>query len=601
MKRFLSLMLAGIMLLCALAGCSGLKGDDKGPIFNIYLGSELRNWDPAITYNDASAVRFFSLIYSGLMTVDENGNIEKSLAKDITTYQDSKTGEHKMKIEIIDTAWSDGRQLQVEDIIFAWKRIIEPSFSSPAASMLFQIKNARAIRNGDATIDDLGVAAIDTTVLEITFENETDTDLFLEYLASPALVPLREDVVTFTSDWSKYSQYLVASGPFCVKYLDKAHFGETVTLERNEYYMDVEGHTEKALDKDVTPFRILVHYNYDEEMIDKAFSYTEDEGTVSLSDTLSLSRISDKLLYVADITAARADAYDKVNTAESMSLYSYFINTQNPLFENAAVRQALSLAIDRTKISELATGAKPATGLLPDGVFYVNKKTSFREEAGDVLAPTADIEKAKSLLKDAGVTSGEFTLTYKESGLNGNIAQAVKAAWEELGFTVVLEALPLEEYDASFIKNKETGNYNFDVIGLDFQTISTSAFSTLAPFSPDFSGEAVNVVGGDYTPLPHMTQYNSDEYNQLIAQAFTAASREDMDKVLISAEKMLLDDAPVIPVIFNTNAYAVSSDLSNVKSNYYGCSIFTKSKLKNYEEYKPLDTLTAIGEDTTAE
>ena len=331
MKRFLSLMLAGVMLLCMLASCSGLKGDDKGPIFNIYLGSELRNWDPAVAYNDASAVRFFSLIYSGLMTVDEKGNIEKSLAKNITTFQDAKTGEHKMQIEIIDTAWSDGRKLQVDDIIFAWKRIIEPSFSSPAAAMLFQIKNARAIRNGDATIDDLGVASLDTTLLEITFESEPDTDLFLEYLASPALVPLREDVVSFSEDWSKYSQYLVASGPFCVKYLDTAHFGESVTLERNEYYLDVEGHTEKALDKDVTPYRIVVHYNYDDAMLDEAFAYTEEEGTVSLSDTLSLSHISDKILYVSDITAARADKYDDIETAETMSVYSYYVNTSNCL------------------------------------------------------------------------------------------------------------------------------------------------------------------------------------------------------------------------------------------------------------------------------
>ncbi len=600
MKRFLSLMLTAVMLLCVLASCSGLKGDDKGPIFNIYLGSELRNWDPAVAYNDASAVRFFSLIYSGLMTVDEKGNIEKSLAKNITTFQDAKTGEHKMQIEIIDTAWSDGRKLQVDDIIFAWKRIIEPSFSSPAAAMLFQIKNARAIRNGDATIDDLGVASLDTTLLEITFESEPDTDLFLEYLASPALVPLREDVVSFSEDWSKYSQYLVASGPFCVKYLDTAHFGESVTLERNEYYLDVEGHTEKALDKDVTPYRIVVHYNYDDAMLDEAFAYTEEEGTVSLSDTLSLSHISDKILYVSDITAARADKYDDIETAETMSVYSYYVNTSNPLFENAAVRQALSLAIDRTKIAELAVGAKPATGLLPSGVFYVDRKTSFREEAGDVLAASADIEKAKSLLQDAGVTSGSFTLTYKESGLNGSIAQAVKAAWEEIGFTVTLEALPLEEYDARFVKDTESGTYNFDVIGLDFQTVSTSAFSTLAPFSPDFSGEAVNVAGSDYTPLPHLTGYNSDAYNQLIQEAFNAASREDMDKTLIQAEKLLLEDAPIIPVMFNANAYAVASDLSNVKTNYYGCNIFTKSKLKNYEEYKPLDTLIANEEETEA-
>lgn len=122
----------------------------------------------------------------------------------------------------------------------------------------------------------------------------------------------------------------------------------------------------------------------------------------------------------------------------------------------------------------------------------------------------------------------------------------------------------------------------------------------IAPFSPDFSGEAVNVAGSDYTPLPHLTGYNSDAYNQLIQEAFNAASREDMDKTLIQAEKLLLEDAPIIPVMFNANAYAVASDLSNVKTNYYGCNIFTKSKLKNYEEYKPLDTLIANEEETEA-
>ena len=42
---------------------------------------------------------------------------------------------------------------------------------------------------------------------------------------------------------------------------------------------------------------------------------------------------------------------------------------------------------------------------------------------------------------------------------------------------------------------------------------------------------------------------------------------------------------PVIPVIFNQDAYLCSKDLSNVKSSYYAFRIFTTTKQKNYTKY----------------
>lgn len=56
---------------------------------------------------------------------------------------------------------------------------------------------------GDRSVDDLGVAGVDELVLEITFEGKIDYEQFMLNLTSYALVPLREDIVSRSSDWSE--------------------------------------------------------------------------------------------------------------------------------------------------------------------------------------------------------------------------------------------------------------------------------------------------------------------------------------------------------------------------------------------------------------
>ena len=73
-------------------------------------------------------------------------------------------------------------------------------------------------------------------------------------------------------------------------------------------------------------------------------------------------------------------------------------------------------------------------------------------------------------------------------------------------------------------------------------------------------------------------------------------------KILHDAEKLLVEtEAAVIPVVFNTNAYVVSKELSKVKTDYWGVQIFTKTELKNYVQYLPSVKAAAANDDETAE
>jgi ABC-type oligopeptide transport system substrate-binding subunit len=59
--------------------------------------------------------------------------------------------------------------------------------------------------------------------------------------------------------------------------------------------------------------------------------------------------------------------------------------------------------------------------------------------------------------------------------------------------------------------------------------------------------------------------------------------------LLHKAELILMQDLPVIPVLFNQNAVIVSDQITNVTSTYYIPAYFRKTNLKDYENYTYVD------------
>ncbi len=598
MKRILALLLAMMMIAGMMVGCGGTDEEgeeDKGAEITVYLGSEIRNWDPAQLQTQASAVKFFSLVYEGLTRVTADGKLELALADSYKVVENEEDNEYYMIVYLKETAWSDGRQVSADDVIYAWKRLLEPDYQSTACAMLYDIKNARAVRSGDATIDDLGLEALDTTELKITFEGAIDYDLFLEYCASPALVPLREDVVGRYSDissadyWAKKSATTLASGPFCVKNMDPDSTGKTLTLQRNDYYRSLDGHEETKIDKDVTPYRLNLNFGFDSEGRTTAFSYDYTTGVIELGNQ-KLNTIDDQILYLADVDPATEGAIVQNGT----SMYSLYMNCNNKPLDNAKVREALSVALDRTKIASMLTATEPAAGLIPKPVYATTLGgQSFRDLAGNVLSASGDTSKAQSLLSEAGVKSGSISYTYYR-GREGAaaVAEYVKETWESLGFSVSLDEKGINQYTNKFFKDKDTGEYDFDVIALDYQAISTNAFGILAPFAVPFSGSAKNTAANDFSDVPSISGYVNEAYDALIEEAYTAETRDAMAAKLVEAEKLLLSEAPIIPLVVNNDTYVVNDAvISNIGSNIWGGRVFTKTKMKNYEEYKPVETL----------
>lgn len=576
MKKIIALALCLIAVAACFTGCSTLKKGDKGMEITVYLGDEIVDFDPTISYTDSSMVKILSLVYEGLTKLDSKGKWQKALMKDYKVT--NSNGTYKLSITIIKTMWSDGRLVQADDFVTAWRRVLDPEYKCEAATLLYDIKNAYEAKLGDCSIYDIGIKSINSDTFEIEFNHEIDVNEFFTKVSSVALVPLREDVWSKDADWGKKLSSIVTNGPFAVKVFN---VNETLRLERSIYYKLEDGAnsaSKEALDKYVIPYRLIVDYS-------KANLNAQYDAFKS-----------DDVLYLGEIPLdARKDNKKNAVVTDELNTYSFVFNMENDLFSKKEVRQALSLVLDRDYIAnEILVFADPATGYVPNKVNGSTSKKTFRDEAGSLVVASADLKAAKDLLAKAGVKKGTFTLTIRDNEEDVAIANYVKEAWEQLGFTVKIKPLAVSATLTGTGKDRFEEAYNdgnFDVIAIDSQLTAPDAFSALAKFAKTFSGNGTDLSDVTYPVYGHISGYNSEEYNALIMKAYNATSTSEKYEALREAEKLLIEDMPIIPVVFTKDAYLASKQLSNIKTTYVGARDLSGMKQKNYYEYKMAHTV----------
>lgn len=637
MKRIVALLLCAVTVMGCFAGCSKKDSEDKGQYITMYLTDNIYDLDPAKAYQNEALSHVVGLLFDTLFTLDKNGKVKKSLVEKYWFTEDANTEEYILNLRLRQTYWSDGTAVSGNDVVYAWKRLLEVDASYEAACLLFDIKNARAAKEGDCSIDDVGIYATETDLVEIRFEESVDIDQFLLNLTSVALAPLRSDVVAKSDDWAKKAGTMVCSGPFKLSrvnlkevsdvsyediywsekttdeeegedilYGDASNpktYRETVItdfmLERNAYYYR-EASEEEALDVTVKPYKICVDCSLTDEQLLEAYK----EGMVLYIGDVPLALRNDETIQKAVEVSKRSLSTNSIYLNEN-AMIDDGSEEGYALFANEKVRQALSMSIDRQALADAVVYADPATGLVPTGVFETgaSRKTMFRDACKtEYQYLKTDLSAAKQLLSEAGINPGKysFTLTYAAyDEVHTAIAEAVVKAWNELGFHVELkkrgtianndyykytDSVPLDLCDDLYAEDLRNGTY--EAILLDCVAASVDPFSMLAPFAKGFSGMGMDMdTPGEYEIPTHMTGYDNQAYNELIEAIFAEKDIATRADKLREAESLLMNDLPVIPLIFNKSATVTNSQLKNLTSTYYVNAIFTKAKINKYDSY----------------
>lgn len=609
MKRVIALLLCLLMLLPCVVSCAK-DPQDKGAFIRMYLAEPIYDFDPLQAFENANSIQVVSLLFSGLFKADENGKAKPDLVDDYKYIYDEKEDRYYLSLTLKETKWSDGVPLTATHAQYAFTRLFKTSH--PATAMLYDIKNARKIVDGSITRDALKVTAVETNLLEIEFEQDIDVDAFLQVLCSPALFPIRDDITDYDPDWAKNTTTMVCSGPFKVRrmaYDDKDGF----VLERNTYYL--RNKDKDDLDEYVTPFRLVCDFTTPIEKQLENFD-TKTEGSLYFLGNIPISGRN---------TAAFSALMEKGDLTDANSTHIYYMNQKavigdKALFADAAVRKALSLALDREAVAAELVFAKAADGIVPNTVLNrADKRATFREEAEQSIATTAAVQEAKNLLQSAGITPSDYSFKITVAAYDSDhvaAAELAKTAWCALGFNVTVEKLGVEPvYVKEELIDEVTGEItivdkvdektgekvlagyvndlykaayaagNYEIIALDLVSTGVDAFSVLAPFAAPFSGNLTEMnatKNPTFALAAHATGYNSADYNAKIEAAFAEKNQKKRAVILHEAEAMLLEDMPVIPVVYNMNFSLASKELGKIKSSFFCATDFSKTSLSNY-------------------
>lgn len=633
MKRVLSIALSLLLLLGVLSGCSlyykmfGYDTKYTGPVYYMYLGEVPTSLDPASAYLNDASIAIMSMLYEGLYKYDEKGNVVEGMAKECKKLSfDEKTGELELEITIRDSRWNDHRYVQAEQFIYAWRRILDPASESPAASLLYDIKNAKAIKTAaDMTTKfDLGVSAVDTRVMHITLVgkqledgtySEPSVSAFKAKLASPLLVPVRDDMISKLADWATGSDTMASNGPFYLRnYVQKEDIANgreaRIVLQRNvDYLRDDEV---DPLDTYVKPYQIVLRYS-----VDRATAGDVSSSTLFASAGEQAAYYFDHgaLDYLGYIPLSLRGQYkDKVTLTDPLFTHTYLFNTKNPLFSKPEVRRALSLAIDRDAIADTLVYAKSARTIVSSAAKEPGSDDAFIDHLTNGVSSRADVAAAKELLRNVGVEGGSFSITIKAGDENMRaVAEYCRKVWtEELGFDVDIVSLQANAYNhpvssypgyydtyvACYLANGGEYNRNgpysstyaplpgFDVIAVDLLTNSPDPFTTYAQFSKYFSGMPLDMTQEteQFDPALPITSYDNSDYNALINAAYDTPIKKAQAEYLHAADRQLMEDLPVMPLVYMQSCALSQSYVRDVVYSLGGVPHFEGATYKNYDE-----------------
>jgi len=214
-----------------------------------------------------------------------------------------------------------------------------------------------------------------------------------------------------------------------------------------------------------------------------------------------------------------------------LATYFYRVNTTEPPFDDARVRRALALAIDREAIVTKLTkaGERPAWSFTTEGL-----RGYPRVELAHSRDLAADLEEARRLLDEAGFGAGgcafpTFEILYNTDQVHRDIAEVIADGWQrELGLSVKL-------------LNQEWKVYLDSQRALDYDVVRSS---WIGDYPDPNTFLDVFVTGGEN----NRTGWGDARYDALVE-----AARHELDsrrrlELLAEAEAILLEELPILPI-----------------------------------------------------
>ena len=517
-KRVISMLLAAVMTVTMVSGTvmTAAAEEAEGKQLSVQVGPDPETIDPALN----SAVDGGNMIlhlFEGLLTVDQDGQLAPGQAETWETSEDGLTWTFHLREGL---KWSDGTDLTANDFVYSWKRVCDPELAAPyAETVLGMVEGYDAAIEGD--LDALGVTAVDDLTFEVKLAKPCT--YFGELAAFATLSPVQQATVEANGDaWAVEASTFISNGPF---YITEWVPGSHIITSKNPNYWNAD-----AIKLGSIKWNLIEDSN-------AAYS----------------AYLNGDVLMIKDVPTEEIpslEGNEEFHVEPIVGTYYISYNTQVEPLNDANVRKALNLAIDREYVAgTLMQGTYTAAPNFMGPGWKDTDGSDFYDNANNgepYMSVTADIEGALAALEEAGYPNGEGlpVLHYitNDAGYHKVVAEYLQQAWKEIGVTLEVEIVEW----SSFTPMRRQGDFEI----------------------------ARNGWVGDYSDpsnqleLLYSTNGNND--GKYASEAFDAAidlSRETVDPeersaALHEAEDIMMADSACCPLAYYNDFWLQSSKIT---------------------------------------
>lgn len=496
-------------------------------------GSEPETLDPQKSTGVPEAMIAVDL-FEGLVTYGLNAETVPGVAEKWDVSKDGTVYTFYLRTN---AKWSNGDPVTAEDFVYSFRRLVDPATAAEYAWVVDPILNAEQIRTAvEKDMTKLGVKALNAHTLQITLK--ASTPYFLSLLQHHSTWPVHKATVEkFGDQWTRPGNSVSNGAYVMAEWIPQSR----IMLKKNPYF-----HAANSV-------KIDTIYYYPTEGIAEEFKRFQ-AGELHITNDIPTDQIE----------FARKNLASETHISPYFGTYAYEINlTRAPLGQQVKLRQALSLAIDRSIITEkiFKAGQVPAYGWVPPGVpGYQQQQLDYAK-----LTQAERNALAKKLYAEAGYGPNnvlKVEILFNTSENHKLAAVAVQSMWKQvLGVETTLTNQEWKVYlDSRDQKNYQVARAAWIGDYLDAQTFLDMYKSN--------------------TGVANRPGYNNKEFDALLDKAAVTQNAQERQNLQQQAEKMFLNDMPLIPIYFYVNKHLVKQNVLGWQDNVMGFHLTRYMSLK---------------------
>ncbi|MDB5080171.1 MAG: extracellular solute-binding protein family 5 [Chloroflexi bacterium] len=520
-----------------------------GGTFRFTMTGEPDSLDPKLATSQ-EAVIVMNEIFDGPTQLDKDLNVKPNLAESWTTSPDGKVYTFKIRQGV---KFSNGDPVTAADFVYSWNRVIqnEKAEYDFVMSDIVGFDEVHKLTGDDRKKAALsGLKALNDFTLEVTL-TQAASDFILKTALHPFFIVDKKVVEASGDKWIEAGN-LVGTGAFLLK---EWKHNQSLRLEFNPNYW------EGRASIDAVTIELI-----------------KDGATARLKyDNGELDSIE---VPVADLTKVKNDAKLKTQLQLVPRTRTNFIGFKHkgdsPFATNKELRKAFYQAIDRRLVAEgaLQGAGLPLNTLLVPGLPSYKPYDAYpfdpaKAKASLVAAgydTPAKVKQLEDLINNYGAAgkSGGFAYTPERAGWQQASESYVQQFKQHLGITLKLNPVPTAK---EFFERRSTGHeflIYFGSWGADYPDPNNF-------YQPMMGCETLAQQGGEYCNKDFDAAWKAGAVEKDTAKR--AAFYQ-------TAEKILQDDAGMIPTYSGLYAVLIKPTVSNWTYNPQGPTHFKDAQIK---------------------